>query len=342
MTAASDIDFSPVLAHLAGEHTACVCGHVNPDGDSIGCVLAMTHVLEALGMEATPLLASRDCPRIYDFLPGYDRLVPAADYHATPDVFISVDVPSVERTGDAAAVYARAKKSIAFDHHAGTGEFADVSVIDTSAAAAALLVWEFAAAAGVGRDADLATSCYTALVTDTGRFQYQNADERSFAAAAEMTAAGASPSEVAFAVYERESMASLKLRARALNRMELICGGRAVLSYVTEDDFGELDATPEDGEEIIDFVRELGGVDVVVMLRNQGPVIRGSLRAKADIDISGVARELGGGGHAAAAGFTVKDTFDAARAQVEKLLSELFDSLGSEGALEGAAGGAWQ
>ena len=327
----AQLDFGEALKHLQGERSVAVCGHVNPDGDALGSVLGLTLVLRKLGYEATPLLASRDCPRIYDFLAGYGDLVPACEFEGDPDVFISVDVPSIQRTGDGVHVFERAKKSIAIDHHQGKAEFADLSFVDAGAAAASLLVWEFARQAGVQRDAAIATCCYTALVTDTGRFQFQNADAAAFAAAGEMIEAGASPCEVAFKVYERESMAGLQLRARALQRMELICGGRAVLSYVTQDDFAELGALPEDGEELIDSVRELGGVDVVVMLREQGPIIRGSLRAKAALDVSGVAVQLGGGGHAAAAGFTVKGSYAAAKKQVIGLLDELFASAAAQG-----------
>ena len=327
----AQLDFGPALKHLQGERSVAVCGHVNPDGDALGSVLGLTLVLRKLGYEATPLLASRDCPRIYDFLAGYEDLVPACEFEGDPDVFIPVDVPSIQRTGDGQHVFERAKKSIAIDHHQGKAEFADLSFVDASSAAASLLVWELARQAGVQRDAAIATCCYTALVTDTGRFQFQNADAAAFTAAGEMIEAGASPSEVAFKVYERESMAGLQLRARALQRMELICDGRAVLSYVTRDDFAELGALPEDGEELIDSVRELGGVDVVVMLREQGPIIRGSLRAKTDLDISGVAVQLGGGGHAAASGFTVKGSFESAKQQVIELLDELFSATAAAG-----------
>lgn len=331
------LDFRPALKLLSGQRTVVVCGHVNPDGDSVGSVLALTYLLRKLGYEVTPLLATRDRPRVFDFLEGYEDLTPACEYEGKPDVFVSVDVPAIQRTGDGARVFERAKKSIAIDHHQGDGGFADVALVDDGAAAAGVLVWDFAAQAGVERDAALATCCYTALVTDTGRFQFQNADATTLQAASEMAAAGAVPADIALNVYQRETMASLKLRARALERMKFACEGRAVISYVTEEDFSELGALPEDGETLIDAVRELGDVDVVVMLREQGPVIRGSLRAKTDFDVSKVAVELGGGGHAAAAGFTVKEGFFEAEKHVLKLLSEALDAAGKK-AFEGGAG----
>lgn len=324
----AELDFGRALAYLRGERTVAVCGHVNPDGDSVGSVLALTLVLRKLGMQATPLLATRECPPTYDFLPGYGDLTPACDYDETPDVFISVDVPNVKRTVDGARVFERAHKRIAIDHHQGEADFADMSFVDADAAAAGMLIWDFACQAGIEDDADIATCCYTALVTDTGRFQFQNADAAAFEHAAAMVHAGADPGAIARAVYQRSSMAALQLRSRALKRMQLVCGGRAVLSYVRESDFASLDAKPDDAESLVDSIRELGGVDVVVMLREQGPIIRGSLRAKGDFDVSVVAAEFGGGGHAAASGFTIRDGFEAARVAVIEELAAALDEAG--------------
>lgn len=318
------LDYRPALELLEGARSAVVCGHVNPDGDSLGSVLALTAALRGQGLEVTPLLATRECPRLYDFLEGYDTLVPACDYHGKPDVFISVDVPLIARTGDAVAVFERAGKSIAIDHHPGRAEFADASFVDDTAAAAGMLVWDFIEQAGWPITPAIATCCYTALVTDTGRFQYQKVGGRVFRAAAAMAEAGAVPADIATRVYQRRSIAALKLEALAVERMEFPCDGRVVVSWVREQDFAGLHAVKEDGESLIDRIRELDGVEVAVMLREQGAVIRGSIRSKTAFDVSAIARQMNGGGHAAAAGFTLKCGLDQARKTVVGLLEAAF------------------
>lgn len=329
------LDYAAALELLQGARSVAVCGHVNPDGDALGSVLGMTLALRKMGYDAKPLLATRDCPETYDFLEGFASLVPACEYHASPDVFVSVDVPSIQRTGDGAHVFARASRSIALDHHQGPADFADVNLVDADAAAAGMLVWDFAQAAGVA-DAAIATCCYTALLTDTGGFQFQNADFRALSAAATMVDAGADPAAIAGAVYQRASVAKLRLHALVTDRMQSICDGHAVLSYVTEDDFAALGATLEDGESLIDTIRQLGGIDVAVMLRGQGPVVRGSIRSKAGRDVAAIARKMNGGGHAAAAGFTIKGTLDQARATVTELLEESFAAQAAQ--LDGCKG----
>ena len=305
-------------------HTVAICGHVNPDGDALGSVLALTCALRSAGYRVTPLLATRERPHLYDFLYAYEDLTPACEYGAVPDVFISVDVPSIQRTGDGVYVFNRACKTIAIDHHQGPADFASVNLVDDGAAAAGMLVWDFIEQAGIERTPDIATCCYTALVTDTGRFQFQNADPDALKAAASMAEAGASPSEISRQVYQRRSMAALKLNSLVIDRMNLICDGRAVISWVREKDFAELGATKDDGESLIDTIRQLDGIEVAVMLREQGPIVRGSIRSKTDRDVAAIAEKMNGGGHKAAAGFTIKGRLENAYDQVVDLLSESF------------------
>lgn len=321
----TQLDYALGVDLLQGQHSVAVCGHVNPDGDSLGSTLALTLGLRSLGYDVTPLLATREKPKLYDFLEGYDDLVPACEYHARPDVFILVDVPNVQRSGDAEYVFRRAKKTMVIDHHQGDAAFADVGFVDSTAAAAGMLVWDFLAAAGVEPTPAIATCCYTALVTDTGRFQFQNADPRALRAAADFAQAGAVPSEVARFVYQRRSWAALQLEALVVERMQLLFDGKVVLSWVTEADFKELGASKEDGDSLIDAIRQLEGVDIAVMLREQGPIVRGSIRSKTDRDVAAIAAKMNGGGHKAAAGFTVHDSLDKAREIVEGHIAQALE-----------------
>lgn len=319
------IDFSEGIDLLKGEHTIAICGHINPDGDCLGCVLALTLALRSCCFEVTPLLATRECPGLYDFLEGYEWLTPACEYNESPDVFIMVDVPSLQRTGDGEHVYKRAKKTLLIDHHQGEGEFADVAYVDDTAAAAGMLVWDFIEQAGITLTPEIATCCYTALVTDTGRFQFQNTNPAALRAAADMAQAGANPSEIARNVYQRRSLAAIQLNALVMRRMEMFFDGKAVISWVCESDFKNLGATKDDGDSLIDQIRQLDGIEVAVMLREQGPIVRGSIRSKTDRDVSLIAAKMGGGGHKAAAGFSIRGGLDKARSVVIALLKESFD-----------------
>lgn len=298
-------DYAGAVSLLKEAKTVALCGHRNPDGDCLGSVLALAQALQSLGIEAAPLLATREKPQLYDFLPGFEQLTPAADYSGEPDVFVMLDVPEDARMDDAAAVRARSRATVKIDHHAGPADIADYSYIDTDAAAAGVLVWELLPQLGAERTAGIARCCYAALLTDTGSFRFQNADQRAFEAAAQMVAAGAEPSLVATMVYQRKSLAALQLESRVAQRARFACGGRMVISWMDEADLAELGATKDDCEELTDVVRQIAGPEVSVILRGQGDHIRGSIRSKTTHDVQAIAKKMNGGGHKAASGFTL-------------------------------------
>ena len=212
--------------------------------------------------------------------------------------------------------------SFTIDHHAVDTTMCDMVYVDPDAASTTMLIWELAGYLGVERTGAVANCCYTGLVTDTGRFQYQNTDERCMSLAAEMVAAGADPASVSREVFQNRTYASMRLEATAIMRAEFSEDGATALGYLTREDFARFGAQKSDAEPVIDALRRIEGVRVACMLREQEDCIRGSLRAKDDTDVSAIARTFGGGGHVAAAGFTLRCTLDEAVAQVRAALAE--------------------
>ncbi|MCI2242011.1 DHH family phosphoesterase [Adlercreutzia faecimuris] len=296
---------------LMGCSSVAICGHVSPDGDCLGSQLALAGALRKLGKRVFCLLAADEpVERTLAFLPGADTLMPAAGFGDYVECFVAVDVPTPERLGAADAVRRAAPLTVTVDHHAVPHAMSRLSYTDPDAAATAVLVWRLAVHLGVDRDAAIATCAYAGLMTDTGRFQYQNADAAAFAAAAEMVAAGADPGRVAREVYQNRSAASVRLEAAAIDHMELVADGAGAVSWLSLDDFAAAGAVRADAEPLIDVLRSIAGVRVACMLREQDGQVRGSLRAKDGTDVAALARELGGGGHVAAAGFTLDAPLD--------------------------------
>ncbi|MCU7585140.1 DHH family phosphoesterase [Adlercreutzia muris] len=287
-----------------------ICGHVSPDGDCLGSQLALAAALRQAGKQCACVLArDEELPRDLAFLPGFDGLVPAARYEGPCEVFVAVDVPTTERVGDAAHLQAAADLTVTVDHHAVPEAMSVLSYTDPDVASTTMLVWELAAVLGAERDRIVATCCYTGLMTDTGRFQYQNADAAAFAAAAEMVAAGAEPAVISRRIYQSRSLASILLEGRNVDHMALSADGAAALSWLSQADFEACGACKADAEPMVDVLRAIDGVEVACMLREQPDgEIRGSLRAKGDADVAAIARAFGGGGHTAAAGFTFAGT----------------------------------
>ena len=191
----------------------------------------------------------------------------------------------------------------------------------TSAAATAVLVYELLDAAGWPCTPDIASCLLTGLMTDTGRFQYQNANPSAFACASRLVDAGAQPARIALEVYQSQRIEYLHLESIVMSRIETHACGRVAYSYAFASDLVECGVKPAECDGLVDIVRQVDGSELCLFLRESEPgVVRGNLRSKGKLDISGIAVELGGGGHAAAAGFTFHGTVaEAAETVLPKL-----------------------
>lgn len=300
-----------------------ICGHVNPDGDALGSGLALAAFLRMKGHRVTCLLAKQEKPpELYRFLDHYD-LMPAAEYDLAPDLFIAMDLPVKNRLGDAIEVFDRAAETLVIDHHPDYSGFADHYYGDATASATGMLVWKLIKASDVVPTKEMAEYCYVALITDTGRFSFQNTTTESFMMAAEMVTAGVDPSKTSALVYDSVSLNALKLDARLISRISFAAGGRFVFSWVTEEDFDELQLSRDESEGLPTILRSVKGAEVAALLREEGERIRVNLRAKGCCDVGSIARHFGGGGHQAAAGFTLTASLEEAR----DLIVEEVDSI---------------
>lgn len=308
--------------------TIAVCAHTSPDGDALGSELALVELIESTwpGKRVSPLLADRDVvPRIYRFLPGAERLACACDYHEDPDLFICVDLSQPERLADARAVLERSGSVAVMDHHPSSGRFWDAGVVRPDAAAAGVIVAEYAIHLRGSLTPTMAQCLLCALVTDTGRFQYQNANGEAFEVASLLVDSGASPSEVALNVYQSDRVAYLHLSATVMGRITTFEQGKIAYSYATSADFEATGVPVAECDGLVDIVRRVDGCEVALFLKEvPGGMVRGNLRAKSDLDISVVARAMGGGGHPAAAGFTVEGDIDEALSAVLPKLRALY------------------
>lgn len=295
---------------LRHARSVVICAHVSPDGDAVGAVLGLTLALRDAGIAALPTLADDAAPPApYAFLPGFS-LYTAASELETPDVFVAVDTPNMARLGVAQDLARDAETVVVVDHHPDNLAFGTVNVLDPGAAACGQMVWRLLSRLEIEPSPEVALCCYVGLVTDTGRFQYDNTDPAALREAADMVEAGVDPAEVARYVYESRSPGAMALDAVALSRLAVTNGGRVAYAWVEEADFERTGAREEETEHLVDEVRVVQGIDVAALLRLRDGQVRVNLRAKTGFDVGTVARSFGGGGHAAAAGFTYDGRMD--------------------------------
>ncbi|MCR8907513.1 MULTISPECIES: DHH family phosphoesterase [Atopobiaceae] len=326
--AGQDAQFDAICRLIEGARTIAICAHTSPDGDALGSGLALAEVIERTwpGREVTGLLADNDVvPRIYEFLPGVERLVRACDYEGAPDLFICVDLSQPSRLADARAVLERSAHVAVLDHHPCDEPCWDAGVVRPDAAAAGVIVTEFARHAGCELTPTMAQNLLCALMTDTGCFQYQNADGEAFRVASALVEAGGSPSEVSLHVYQSDRLSYLHLSATVMGRIVTFERGKIAYSYATSADFAATGVPVAECDGLVDLVRRVDGCEVALFLKEvPGGKVRGNLRAKSARDISAIAREMGGGGHPAAAGFTVEGDIDQALSTVLPKLRALY------------------
>ena len=322
--------FDAIAALIEGSDSVALCAHTSPDGDALGSCLGLCGVIEARwpGKRVTSLLADfAPVPRIYRFLPGCERLVSARDYTEDPDLFVSVDLSVAHRLSDGEAVMRRSRHTAIMDHHPCDDPYAEVNLIRPDAAAVGVIVAEFALHLGVDITPEIAQCLYCAVATDTGRFQYQNADAEAVSVASLLVDAGASPCEVSLNVYQNFSLSYLHLESAVMGRIATFAGGRIAYSYATASDLERTGASLDECDGLIDVVRSVAGSEVALFLKEvPGGRVRGNLRSKADHDVAAIARGLGGGGHRAAAGFTLDGDLDEALSSVLPQLRALFEN----------------
>jgi bifunctional oligoribonuclease and PAP phosphatase NrnA len=285
-----------------------VVTHENPDGDALGSLLAAALALRQLGKDAVMYLPGHTpLPGEYGFMP-LGELVRVPPDDAAERVLFAVDCAKEERIGDDAAL-SRAPLVLNVDHHHDNTRFGDVNLVVADASSTGEVLRDVFAELVVELTPELAEPLYIALVTDTGRFQYANTTPKALRLAAELVEAGADIHEVFQQVYESVEFAKLKLLARALDRAEVLEGGRIVVSHLLRADFGEVGASEPYSEGIIDYLRAVEGAELAVLIREQlkedAAAYKGSLRSSIDeLDVSAIARRFGGGGHRQAAGFS--------------------------------------
>ena len=332
LTPQSNTTLEAIARFIEKHETFAICGHVNPDGDCLGSQLALERGLRVLGKRVTGLLATdQPIEAKLGFLPGSKDLVPAKDFDEDIEVFIAVDVPNTDRLKDAAAVHDRAQYRITIDHHASDTSMADLNYVDPASPSACDLVWELLKLLDCVDEAQ-ALCILTGIMTDTGRFSYQNTTPLCLIHAAETLDAGAEPNLIAREFFQSRSLPSLRLEQLTLERMMFFCDGAFVFSYLKESDFDATGAIRDDAEILIDVLRNIAGVHIALILKeNDEGVVRGSLRAKDDSDVAAIARVFGGGGHKAAAGLTFQGTlFEACKAIPTEVIERRFASFAPE------------
>ncbi len=302
-----------VLEELRDENKLIVVTHENPDGDALGSLIAMQEILAALGKDSLAFIDERELPLPpeYGFLQVPDLITaPPEDLEERAIVFL--DCGNVERN-PAEALRRPGMHTINIDHHHDNTRFGTVNLVDSSASSTAELVWDLMHGLGVSPSPAISEALYVGLITDTGKFMYENTSPRAHRMAAELIESGVDVHEIYRRVYEGVPFGKLALLARGLAKAQRYDSGRLTVTELGAEDFAHSHAQESYSEGVIDHLRAVEGTAVAALVRDRikspadGQLRKVSLRASDDrVDVSRIARAMGGGGHRRAAGFSTK------------------------------------
>jgi bifunctional oligoribonuclease and PAP phosphatase NrnA len=299
-----------ILQELRRADKLLLTTHENPDGDALGSLLAMHEILRLMGKDSVMFMAANQfpLPHEYQHLP-FEEVVnePPADVDERTVVFL--DCGNIDRM-PVDFLQKPGMHILNIDHHHDNTRFGTVNLVEPDASCTAEILYTLAKDLGVEITPPIAEALYVGLVTDTGKFMFENTTPAAHRMAAELLEAGVEADQVHRHLYEGLPFSRLRLLARALANVERYEDAGVTLTHLTQDDFAAADADESDSEGIVDHMRSVENTAVAALVRELiEPGKQGrrkvSLRATdGRVDVSRIARGLGGGGHRQAAGFT--------------------------------------
>jgi Exopolyphosphatase-related proteins len=295
--------------------------HISPDGDCIGSILAIGLALEKMGKEVF-FYNPDSIPNNLKFLPGVSRISHDLP-KPLPQTLIFVDCTDLRRVNLVSSQIPGESTTLNLDHHISNQYFGDMNWVDSQACACGELAIGLINHMGIELDRDMATNLYTAIVTDSGCFQYSNTTAQTHRMAAGLLDMGLDLSEIHHNLFDQKPLTQLKLLRSALDNLEIHADGRLAIMSLSLEDFQKHNAAQELSEGLIDNIRSIAGVEVAVLLKEVGPQeIKVGLRSNLWLNVNEVAAYFGGGGHKRAAGCTVRMSMAEAKQRLRDAVEE--------------------
>ena len=320
------LDFAAAAALVSGAKRILVSGHLSPDGDSLGSMIA---VQRALSSPERAVVATAD-PHAFGapgFLEGAKDILPLRRLKGKRfDLLVSVDCASADRLPPEVRPFAAKLPVLVIDHHITNTHFGTVELIDPASSSAGELVWEFLKRMDAPLDRAAAEALWVAIVTDSGRFAYDSTRPGTMTAAADLLSRGvrtALINDILFCSFKAKSVA---LKRRAWRSLHIWKNRKVAEVTVTREDFREVRGSKADIEDAVEIPRSVAGNEIALFfyqIPDRTHETRVSIRTRAPWDATALAVRFGGGGHLRAAGCTVKAPLSAAKRQVRAAVAEM-------------------
>lgn len=322
MTQDRTVDWTRFCEVIHAAKNIVLTSHIRPDCDALGSELGMAGVLRALG-KTVRIVNGQSTPPNLQFIDPQDEIMCigtdiSAEKIADIDLHMILDTSAWKQLGDMGDVIKQSScKKIIFDHHRGEDDIDAELFKNTSAEAVGRMVVEAAEHLKVELTPEISTPLFAALSTDTGWFRFPSANDYTYEIAAKLIRGGASPAGIYGDLYERETVGRVRLRGTVLARVATELEGRFVHTFILNDDYEKTGALPTDTEDLINLALEIDGtLFAVIMIEQPTGGFKMSFRSRCNTAANEVAAHFDGGGHRAAAGALINDSFENVRSQV--------------------------
>jgi len=312
--------FNAIERAFHSSKTFFIAGHLKPDGDTIGCGLALHSALTRMGKSVE--MYSRDpLPATLKSLKGSEQIIFAEKTNKNYDCAIILECSGIERMGDIIAA-PQAKVIINIDHHAHYNNFGNINFINPRASSTAEIIYNMLSHFKHRFTIDEAEHLWAGLVTDTGMFQQTNTTPECLHVAAELVKIGVKPNEMFQMIYSSKPLSSLNLLGLSLQTMQLAFGGAVAYIRLEQAMYKAANSDVTEAEDFINYTMLVPGVKVGILFREENPnSIKVSFRSRSAYDVNAIARQFDGGGHKNAAGCTIAGSMNAVISQVIAQLS---------------------
>lgn len=307
------VQISDLAGFLRSHDRFAVFGHINPDGDAIGCAVAAVLLLKAMGKQAFAFLPGGMPVRYRKFKCSIEVADSADQLPFVPVSGLAVDISAPDRFGNGEPVFSQCEAKCAVDHHATNTGIGELCVVDGKAAACGELICELYKELNISLSEEAAMWLYIAVCTDSGRFGFSSTRGETLDTAAACVRAGADVDMITSVLYRSRTAGHTRLLGDVLHHLHTDLDGKLCWAYITDDMFARAGAAREDNEGIVNYLVEMEGVEVACLAETRGNKVKLSLRSKGNVDVAlDVALPMGGGGHACAAGVSVEQTMEEA------------------------------
>jgi bifunctional oligoribonuclease and PAP phosphatase NrnA len=288
-----------------------IISHDFPDGDCLGSQLAFFELLKLLNKKVT-MFCKSGVPYQYSFLPN-SKLI-ENDFEKINNncldsncACICLDCADERRFSvDIGQVRQRAAILINIDHHPGNTQFGDINITDSDKSATAEILYEFFMYGFAGLiNYNIALDIYTGILTDTGKFQYENTTSNVHKTVSHLLEYGIVPSDIFSYIYENEPFKRFKLLEVILRRIKFDEGKKIIYSYILQRDLEALGLPFSANDGVIEMLRGASGARVAALIKEVGKKkYKVSLRSTdSTYSVAELAARFGGGGHKMAAAY---------------------------------------